>query len=117
LEAGKDQIKMARDVVAMQLEAWECDHLVETARVLTSELVANAMMHGDGPIEVDVWRTDGLVRVAVTDRGDGEPALRGVDLQDPGGMGLLIVSTMASSWGVEHPDHGGKRVWFALDLV
>ena len=117
LEASKDQIKMARDVVAMQLQAWECDHLVEAARVLTSELVANAMMHGEGPIDVDVVRTDGVVRVAVTDQGAGNPALRGVDLDDPGGMGLLIVSTMASSWGIEHPDSGGKRVWFEVDLV
>jgi anti-sigma regulatory factor (Ser/Thr protein kinase) len=116
LEAGKDQVKTAREVVARQLQAWECHDLVESARVLTSELVANAMMHGHGPIDVEVGRNDGRVRVEVTDQGEGDPTPRGVDLDDPGGMGLVIVSTMASDWGIDRLPAGGKRVWFELDL-
>ena len=54
------------------------------------------------------------VRVEVTDRGSGTPAMRSPGPDDPTGRGLLIVNMLAKSWGVEHRAAAGNSVWFTL---
>jgi anti-sigma regulatory factor (Ser/Thr protein kinase) len=90
------------------------DGRVETLRLLVSELVTNAVRHGDGdrPVEVHaVWNAE--VRVEVIDHGHGfSPAPRAGELDEPGGFGLFLVGRLADRWGVE-TDHS-TRVWFVL---
>ena len=87
----------------------------ETAELLASELVTNAVMHGCGPITVLMeYDGDGL-GVTVC---DGEPALPAVPEPDPlslGGRGLHLVAALSDDWGVEPASSGpGKNVWFRL---
>lgn len=89
--------------------------VIETAELLTSELVTNAMVHGSGEATVAVEVDEGLVRVEVFDR-DASLDLSPLDV-DPSsvhGRGLAIVNALASTWGIE-PRHDGKVVWFALE--
>lgn len=84
-----------------------------------SELVANAVLHGAGPITVSVWLGGRALRVEVTDTGGGTPRLsQAVDGQDEAGRGLLIVDALADRWGVLPAECGpGKTVWLEIDCA
>ena len=89
-----------------------------TAALLVSELVTNAIVHGRSGAAVDAsLAANGVLRVAVTD--DDPAPLPAVERQPrttaEGGRGLLIVSLLATRWGVASPVGGGKAVWFELD--
>lgn len=91
--------------------------LRRTASLLVSELVTNAIVHGRSGATVDLsLDADRVLRVAVTD--DSPALLPEVDRHPrtsaEGGRGLLIVSLLATRWGVK-PLDGGKAVWFELD--
>lgn len=94
------------------------EHMVATAALLTTELVANAVRHGGGRwLEVALILDDRAMRVEVSDGGAGAP--RPQPLPGPEadtGRGLMIVETLAERWGYEPDASGrGKRVWFELD--
>ena len=84
---------------------------LDTAVLLISELVTNAVLHGGGEIRllIDVDR-DRLARFAVSDEGGGSPVVR----DDPGadgGWGLRLVGQLAARWGVLE---GRTQVWFEV---
>jgi anti-sigma regulatory factor (Ser/Thr protein kinase) len=86
-----------------------------TVRLLISELVTNALTHGDTvePLELHAsW--NGTVRVEVIDHGDGfTPIPRTRPLEEPGGYGLFLVGSLADRWGVDTDDC--TTVWFELN--
>jgi serine/threonine-protein kinase RsbW len=93
--------------------ALEPDQL-NTARLLVSELVTNAVLHGQGEITLSVWLRADALRVEVRDQGDGfAHDGRGQEPPLTGGWGLELVGAESSRWGV-----GSEcaRVWFELDL-
>jgi anti-sigma regulatory factor (Ser/Thr protein kinase) len=77
-----------------------------------SELVANAVLHGTGEIELRM-QADGIdVKGEVIDEGAGfERRLR--DNDGIGGRGLFIVGKLAESWGVHE---GTTHVWFQIPV-
>ncbi len=92
----------------------------ETAALLTSELVTNAMLHtnsgtADGAVTVVVVDVpDGLL-VEVIDDGspDCGPEVQG-DRYASHGHGLFLVEQLAARWG-HLRDVAGTTVWFQLD--
>lgn len=100
------------------LGAWELPELADTAELLASEVVTNALVHGDSDVNVYVRRYDTCLRVEVRDS-DPRPArpvtLPRAEDQAEGGRGLLIVSALASAWG-NSPSGRGKTVWFELPV-
>ncbi|MEU2184473.1 SpoIIE family protein phosphatase [Streptomyces thermolilacinus] len=88
--------------------------LLDTARLLVSELVTNAVLHARTEVEVSARVADGRVRVAVQDR---RPSRVLVPQDCPPyagtGQGLALVGLLASRHGV---DSGAdtKTVWFEL---
>lgn len=92
------------------------EELCQTAALLTSELVTNAIRYGGSRAVLEARLPDGAIRVAVH---DDNPQLPDVGLApevtDEGGRGVLLVSTLADRWGIE-PDATGKAVWFELDV-
>lgn len=93
----------------------------QVVELLSSELLANAVLHGtrqegDTPLRIELTRDDDVVRVAVTDAVSARPVVLHPEPVAPAGRGMAIVEAMSQRWGVvEHPA-GGKTVWFELDL-
>jgi anti-sigma regulatory factor (Ser/Thr protein kinase) len=105
----------ARRFVRAALESVEADPVViETAELLTTELVTNAIVHAGSKSHLFIRAAKGVVRVEITDPDDRLPAMAAPDTDAPGGRGLIIVNGLASAWGVEATTKGGKTVWFEL---
>jgi anti-sigma regulatory factor (Ser/Thr protein kinase) len=103
----------ARRFTERQLAAWGLSGLVDTARLLVSELVINAVTHARTESML-VLTSDGRgLRVEVTDRCAEVPRIQEQSPEVPTGRGLRIVAQLAAEWGVvQGPD--GKTVWFEL---
>jgi anti-sigma regulatory factor (Ser/Thr protein kinase) len=85
----------------------------ETAKLLVSELVSNAVTHAKGPITVS-FTLDTSLRVEVGDESPDVPfVLDDLDSGASRGRGMQIVERLASRWGVERRG-AGKAVWFTL---
>src|SRR3979409_705951 len=99
-------VARARTRVLAALKPDPDDALLETVRLLISELVTNAVRHGDRdtPVELHAhWNS--YVRVEVMDHGHGfTPKPRTAAVEDPGGFGLFLVGTLADRWGVDTDD-------------
>lgn len=89
--------------------------VVEVVELLTSELVANAVVHGppDGRITVRASAGGGRFTVSVTDESTDTPVPRRTAPEVPGGHGLRLVERLADGWGIDLHS-GGKSVWFAV---
>ncbi|GAA2452693.1 SpoIIE family protein phosphatase [Streptomyces glaucus] len=114
-------VASARSFVRDTLQGWGFADIVDDAVVLTSELVTNAVVHAGTSAEVVCLRSDGGVRIEVSDRyPEREIPLQGaaVTMGSPdceGGRGLQLCAALADRWGVDYtPTH--KNVWFQLAL-
>lgn len=89
------------------------DDLLDTAELLVSEVVTNALMYTGTSIHVAMSvDADGLM----VEVGDGSPHLpqrRHYALTAHTGRGLALLDEAAESWGVV-PGIAGKTVWFRL---
>ncbi|MFJ1869358.1 ATP-binding protein [Streptomyces sp. NPDC088097] len=108
----------ARALLRAQLTEWKVDvDTADTAELLLSELVTNALRHARAPrgrqIGVRVARYGGVLRVEVADAGDPvELAPQAAGEADEQGRGLAIVAALAERWGQCPRLHGiGKAVW------
>ncbi|WP_217141640.1 SpoIIE family protein phosphatase [Streptomyces sp. AC627_RSS907] len=106
-------VASARRFVRTALDDVAAD-LMDTAQLLVSELVTNAVLHARTEVEVTVSRPEGRVRVRV---GDRRPSRGLVPQHCPPyagtGQGLSLVEQLASRCGVDSGDEG-KTVWFEL---
>jgi anti-sigma regulatory factor (Ser/Thr protein kinase) len=107
-----ESIGEARRVVEDFLRAHGLDALVDTAILLTSELVTVAVQEGDTDISIDIQLDPGVFRVAVADGRHGAVVMsEEADLARR--LGLRLVNTLAEEWGSEN-QLDGKVVWFEL---
>ncbi len=116
-----DQARHARLFVARVLG--DCP-AADTAVLLTSELVANALTHtrtaAHGTFEVIIWPGAATAYIAVID--DGSPTTPAPRSHDPAeltesGRGLDLVELLTTRWGHHGNHHETTRtlVWFRLD--
>jgi anti-sigma regulatory factor (Ser/Thr protein kinase) len=119
LGSGPDAAAEARRAIA-GLRADLDPPLMETLRLLVTELITNSVRHTECDslmLRVAIGRA--AVLTEVTDEGPGfDPgvALEGElpDAHDPdSGWGLFLVQRLARDWGVKE-DGASKRVWFEL---
>lgn len=105
----------ARAFVLQSLESWGLDQLIDTAALLTSELVTNGVRHAGTGLRLMVSRIgERGVRIAVTDHAPTVGVRIGRSDDDAeGGRGLFLVEHMSSGWG-SVADDTGKTVWFEL---
>jgi anti-sigma regulatory factor (Ser/Thr protein kinase) len=92
------------------------EDLCQTAALLVSELVTNAVVHGKTSATVEVHRPVDILRVSVRDDNPVLPAVGDAPpLDAESGRGLTIVAALAHRWGVEKVD-SGKAIWFELEV-
>ncbi|MFF4411395.1 ATP-binding protein [Streptosporangium sp. NPDC001559] len=118
----------ARLHVQRVLEGWRREDLVETARLVVSELVSNAIkahavslaaletaaLASPDRIWMDLYQAEGAIVLRVWDAGSASPVLKDPDPDDEGGRGLYLVDLLTSGWGYHRPKSGGKIVWCTL---
>jgi anti-sigma regulatory factor (Ser/Thr protein kinase) len=107
-------VRRARDIVREHVCPLQDEAARETAALLVSELVTNAVKHGVPPIELAVLcGPEHVLQVRVRDAGNGLPTPVVAQAGEEGGRGLALTQLLSDDWGVD-PDHLGKTVWFTL---
>ncbi|MES4889741.1 SpoIIE family protein phosphatase [Streptomyces sp. NPDC096012] len=104
----------AREYARAQLLSWDLEPLVDTAELLVSELVTNALRYGEGEIRLRLLLDRTLV-CEVWDSGLVQPRRRRARDTDEGGRGLQLVGLLSAAWGSRRTPRG-KTVWFELPL-
>lgn len=114
-----DSIPAARSFLARLLDGWGVeDEVIDDATLLTSELMANAVQHGAGLVNLKIEVEDGLLHVGVHDDATETPVVNDPSPTRPGGRGMWIVQSIARDWGSESNGDGpGKTVWFELTAL
>ncbi|HTW17005.1 MAG TPA: response regulator [Nocardioides sp.] len=106
-------VRQARSLVRRTLADWNLSHLEDEAILVVSELAANALNHAQSSYQVRVYHNPSTVRIEVHDGGAGTPEPQPTSATREGGRGLLLVSAMSASWGLEQTADG-KVVWAEL---
>ena len=104
---------LARRVVRRRLEGWQLDDLLDTAVLLTSEVVSNVIVHTASAPAIGLARDGAGVRVTVVDESPVPPRRRWHSATATTGRGLQMLQELADDWGWD-PRGAGKAVWFVL---
>jgi anti-sigma regulatory factor (Ser/Thr protein kinase) len=113
LPRDRTAARVARTLLAETFAGEIAAAELETARLLASELINNAVMHGTGRITLRAQTDADKLRIDVVDDGSGfEHAVRKTTFDDLSGRGLEIVDAEASRWGIFE---GTTHVWFELE--
>ncbi len=86
---------------------------VDTAGLLVSEVVTNAILHARTEVSVSVHVGRGVL-IEVTDGGAVLPRPRSHGEESITGRGLDLVQVLATGFGAYPSGDGGKVVWFTL---
>jgi PAS domain S-box-containing protein len=106
-------VAAARAEVRALLTGSGREDLLESAVLLVSEIVTNALLHAGTDIGVRGRIGDHGIRIDVTDGGPHLPSRRRYAPTAGTGRGLLMLEAMVDDWGVTRNRHG-KTVWFEL---
>ncbi|PGH51760.1 ATP-binding protein, partial [Streptomyces sp. Ru87] len=112
LPRSREACALARRAVRHTLCRWNLDHLADTAELLVSELVANALLHARGPVQLTLVRGP-QVCCLVADGSQELPRVRDAAADDEYGRGMSMVELLAGAWGAARTPWG-KEVWFEL---
>jgi anti-sigma regulatory factor (Ser/Thr protein kinase) len=103
----------------------------ETAELLVSELVTNAVRFAGDPahtLRYSERASAGLISltlrhfregllIEVYDTDDNPPVLSGPDDDTEGGRGLILVNALSKEWSYFFPPGGGKVVYCILEIA
>lgn len=95
-----ENVAHARRITRTALAAWGVQELADSAEMLVSELVTNALRYGRGPVDLTIALSGGSLRIAVADEGPAMPVPREAGDDAQNGRGLMIVEMLADSWEV-----------------
>ncbi|WP_143678373.1 ATP-binding SpoIIE family protein phosphatase, partial [Streptomyces rhizosphaericus] len=114
LPADPAVVSEVRAAAARRLTDWGLEEVSFVVELVLSELVANAIRHGTGPLRVRLLHDRTLI-CEVSDTSSTAPHLRRAATTDEGGRGLFLVAQLAQAWGTRHtPD--GKVIWAECTL-
>lgn len=130
LVAVPTAVACSRMFVRHTLSRWNLQDHEESATLVMSELVTNAVKAGgltepdpkpwqikaEHVIAVQLRVLDGSLFVEVWDRTPEMPVLQHPGVNATSGRGLLLVEALAEQWNVYGPPVGGKVVWAELPL-
>ena len=119
LGSGPSAVHEARRWAIDACSEIDRDDLAECAELGVSELIANAILHGQPPIRIRMRGTCEHPRIEVSDLSRRPPVMPETNTRHPinddplitFGRGLDIVARCCTSWGADVDDNG-KVVWF-----
>ncbi|MBG0832815.1 SpoIIE family protein phosphatase [Planomonospora sp. ID67723] len=114
LPAETGSARRARHFARATLTGWGLTSIADTTELLVSEVVTNAILHGEGPVGLRLLRGHRLV-CEVADRSPVAPVLRETSGSDDSGRGLRLVNHVARRWGFR-PTAEGKIIWVEQSL-
>lgn len=111
----------ARRRARVLLAAWGLGEQASLGELVVSELVANAVCHGETPIWMQLSAGGGELRVEVHDGGAGRPVRKHASGGDECGRGLELLDGLIELHGgergvVSDPAGPGKTVYVVLAL-
>ncbi|MGY0490826.1 SpoIIE family protein phosphatase [Streptomyces sp. WG-D5] len=107
------EVPRARALAREQLERWGLVGIADTAELIVSELVGNAVRHArGGPVQLRLVRS-GTLLCEVEDTEHALPMLLNAGPGDEFGRGLRVVARLSRAWGASRTAQG-KTVWFEL---
>ncbi|MFF3413638.1 ATP-binding protein [Streptomyces sp. NPDC002698] len=105
--------RRARRLVTAQLDEWNLEDVADTAELLVSELVTNALCHTRGPLRLNLCLRGDRLLCEVEDTEPECPVRREVDADAEGGRGTELLDLLAESWGSTCTPTG-KTMWFEV---
>ncbi|MFI6039412.1 ATP-binding protein [Streptomyces sp. NPDC051315] len=116
-------VTVSRRTLRLILTLHDLAHLADTAELLASELISNAVLHTKGPACLRVRHRDGVLRIGAWDADPEppEPPGRLEALADAeSGRGFALVRACADVWGwqpLSRMGRRGKLVWCELQAA
>ncbi|MGW7001953.1 ATP-binding SpoIIE family protein phosphatase [Streptomyces sp. NPDC054933] len=114
-------VKDVRRFLNRQLRNWGWEQISDDVELAATELVTNALVHADSEVDIRLREYPDRIRVEVRDSDPRPPlpapitASGAEESESEHGRGLIIVESLASSWG-NSPSGRGKSVWFEMAL-
>ncbi|MGW7241608.1 ATP-binding protein [Streptomyces sp. NPDC054804] len=113
LQRELTSVRQARRLVTAQLGDWAVGELADTAELLVSELVTNALRHTRGPLRLNLQLRDSRLLCEVEDTESTSPARGAADPDAENGRGIELLDLLADAWGSVRTATG-KTMWFEL---
>ena len=115
MPAMADSVYLARQQVTDYLSN-EGSIDLEHAIAVTSELVANSVVHAATEFQVVLERWQYMVKVVVEDFNNQLPVARSLDVAVDTGRGMHIIEEFSDVWGYELTENG-KRIWAGFNVA
>ena len=98
------------------LHAWSLDPLGPRVLAVLDDLLANALQHGIGSVQIELQQRAERIWIGVRDDGPG-PMREGKFPPRSGDHGLGRVAHASHIWGVHRHHRHGTTVWSELDMI
>ncbi len=104
----------ARSQVRAAIREWKVPVDLDIAVLLTSDLVTNAITHGDGEtVTLAIRCSRQQLRIDVYDQSRALPAGAGGPADADTGRGLILVASLSTEWG-SFRTPAGQAMYFSL---
>ncbi|GAB7103421.1 ATP-binding protein [Streptomyces phaeofaciens JCM 4814] len=116
-------VTVCRRTLRLILALHRLTHLADTAELLTSELVSNAVLHTKGPAALRIRYREGVLQIGAWDADPQPPEPPGKfgELTDAeNGRGFALVRANSDLWGwqpLSRLGRRGKLVWCELNAA
>jgi anti-sigma regulatory factor (Ser/Thr protein kinase) len=109
-------VGQVRETVSAALRDWDLPECIDTAELLVSEVVTNAIRYARAPGDLVVRRAADAIYIEVSDSDGRVPRILHPSDEEEHGRGMILVEALAAQWGTR-PTHTGKTVWCQLAAV
>lgn len=117
LDTSDHRARTARDFVVDVCAAWGASGAVETAKLLSNELVTHALRNGLEPAEIQLTLQPRCVQVLVRSRPPRAfgPGAESYDRPIVPRLELQMVERLSRGWGGRPTHDGGEILWCLVD--
>lgn len=122
LDRDPAQVRHARELARKALSDCGLGEHADLAALVVSELVTNAICHGDGIARIEMAHAGDDLRIEVHDDGSGRPVRRQPGADDEAGRGLALIDGLIALQGghrgiTEDSSGPGKTVCVVIGLA